>query len=203
MSRLYSGLDLTLLNRHPATGREEVFLEVDEEQRPACRIRRIHHFSSITLGAGSDRLRVVTLPRYEIRAGAPYAGTATRTFATVPRVSDKAQYFVRVAGVEDVDSIGWLLHEFNREFNEPTPSPSALANRFRSLLGGGDTFVLFADDGSDGVAVLRYRMVIWSSGSEWSPYSRTAAFMNAAMGEARQRGAEAQCRSGEGRGRTS
>jgi ribosomal protein S18 acetylase RimI-like enzyme len=118
-----------------------------------------------------------------------------------PRVSDKAQYFVRVAGAEDVDSIAWLLHEFNREFNEPTPSPSALANRFRSLLGGGDTCVLLAGDGPDGLAVLRYRMAIWSSGLECylaelyvvPALRRTGigrALMNAAMEEARRRGAD-------------
>lgn len=73
---------------------------------------------------------------------------------------------MRIAGPSDVDSIGRLLHRFNREFGEPTPSPSALAGRFRMLLEGGDTLVLLAGDGPDGVAVLRFRLSIWSSGFE-------------------------------------
>lgn len=81
-------------------------------------------------------------------------------------MSEEAQHVVRIAGLEDVDSIGRLLHDFNRELDEPTPSPSALAARVRILLKGGDTFVLLAGNGPDGVAVLRCRMAIWSKGLE-------------------------------------
>lgn len=84
------------------------------------------------------------------------------------RVSDDAGRPVRIGGFEDTDSIGRLLHDFNREFNEPTPSPSALADRFKVLLKGGDTLVLLAGDGPDGLAVLRFRRAIWSSGFECS-----------------------------------
>ena len=116
-------------------------------------------------------------------------------------MSEDAQHVVRIAGLEDVDSIGRLLHDFNREFDEPTPSPSELAARFRSLLEGGDTFVLLAGNGPDGVAVLRCRMAIWSKGLECYlaelyvvPDLRGIgigrALMNAALHEARQRGAD-------------
>ncbi len=116
-------------------------------------------------------------------------------------MSEEAQHSVRIAGLEDVDSIGRLLHDFNREFNEPTPSPSALANRFRSLLAGGEIFVLLAGNGPDGVAVLRCRMAIWSNGLECHlaelyvvPNLRRTgigrALINAALHEARQRGAD-------------
>ncbi|HEY8729252.1 MAG TPA: GNAT family N-acetyltransferase [Acidothermaceae bacterium] len=116
-------------------------------------------------------------------------------------MSEDAQHVVRIAGLEDVDSIGRLLHDFNREFDEPTSSPSALAARFRSLLEGGDTFVLLAGNGPDGVAVLRCRMAIWSKGLECYlaelyvvPDLRGIgigrALMNAALHEARQRGAD-------------
>src|SRR5271157_1825750 len=66
-----------------------------------------------------------------------------------------AQPPVRLAGLEDIDSIGRLLHDFNREFGEPTPSPSALADCVRQLLHNGDTAVLLVGDGPDGLAVLR------------------------------------------------
>ena len=76
---------------------------------------------------------------------------------------------VRVASRDDADAIGRLLYAFNREFDEPTPAPSAVAERMRLLLDGGDTVVLLADDGPAGpagLAVLRFRAAIWSTGLE-------------------------------------
>ena len=108
---------------------------------------------------------------------------------------------VRVAALEDVAAIGRLLHDFNREFDEPSPAPPALADRFRQLLDGGDTVVLLAGDGPDGLAVLRFRAAIWSTGLEcylaelYVVPSRRGhgvgrALMNTALREARQRGAD-------------
>ena len=56
---------------------------------------------------------------------------------------------------------GRLLHDFNREFTEPTPPAGALATRLRHLLAGGDTVVLLAG-GKDpiGLAVPRLRQAI-------------------------------------------
>ena len=116
-------------------------------------------------------------------------------------MQEVAPHPVRLAGLEDLDAIGRLLHDFNREFDEPAPSPSVLAERFGTLLAGGDTFVLLAGDGPDGVAVLRYRPAIWSSGLECylaelyvvPQFRRTGigrALMHAALHEARQRGAD-------------
>ena len=75
-------------------------------------------------------------------------------------------HFVRLAGLDDAAAAGRLLYDFNREFDEPTPAPSALAERIRQLLEGGDTLVLLAGDGPDGLAVLRFRAAIWSTGLE-------------------------------------
>src|SRR6266571_8514163 len=73
---------------------------------------------------------------------------------------------VRFAGLDDVDAVGRLLYDFNREFDEPTPAPTALADRMRQLLKSGDTLVLLAGDGPAGLAVLRFRAAIWSTGLE-------------------------------------
>jgi ribosomal protein S18 acetylase RimI-like enzyme len=73
---------------------------------------------------------------------------------------------IRLAGRDDADAIGRLLFAFNREFDEPAPEPSVLAQRVRQLLDGGDTLVLLAGDGPDGLAVLRFRAAIWSAGLE-------------------------------------
>ncbi|HEX2160752.1 MAG TPA: GNAT family N-acetyltransferase [Thermoleophilaceae bacterium] len=73
---------------------------------------------------------------------------------------------VRRAGSEDAEAIGRLLHDFNVEFDEPTPAPEALAKRMRELIAGGETAVLLAGDGPDGIAVLRFRPAIWSEALE-------------------------------------
>jgi ribosomal protein S18 acetylase RimI-like enzyme len=73
---------------------------------------------------------------------------------------------VRRAGPAEAESIGRLLHDFNREFDEPTPGPEALADRIRQLLAAGDTAVLLAGAGPDGLAVLRFRPGIWTDGLE-------------------------------------
>jgi ribosomal protein S18 acetylase RimI-like enzyme len=108
---------------------------------------------------------------------------------------------IRRAGQDDADAIGRLLHAFNREFDEPAPAPSALARRLRQLLDGGDTLVLLAGDGPDGLAVLRFRAAIWSAGLESylaelyvTPARRRQGLgrglMEAALREARNRGAD-------------
>ena len=108
---------------------------------------------------------------------------------------------VRRADVGDARLIAQLLHDFNREFDEPTPSVTVLAQRVAQLLRGGDTVVLLVGDGPDGLAVLRLRDAIWSSGRECylaelyvSPARRGnglgRALMQAALREARDRGAD-------------
>ena len=110
-------------------------------------------------------------------------------------------HLVRLAGRDDAGPIGQLLYDFNREFGEPAPAPSALAERLRRLIEGGDTLVLLAGDGPDGLAVLRFRAAIWSTGLECYlaelyviPARRGQglgrALMGAALREARIRGAD-------------
>jgi ribosomal protein S18 acetylase RimI-like enzyme len=73
---------------------------------------------------------------------------------------------IRRADTADADAIGRLLHDFNREFDEPTPEPDWLAGRVRELLGEGELTVLLAGDGPDGLAVLRFRPSLWSAALE-------------------------------------
>jgi ribosomal protein S18 acetylase RimI-like enzyme len=73
---------------------------------------------------------------------------------------------VRLADLADAEAIGALLHEFNTEFDEPTPGSRALADRVRELLATGETVVLLAGRNPDGLAVLRFRPSIWSTALE-------------------------------------
>jgi ribosomal protein S18 acetylase RimI-like enzyme len=108
---------------------------------------------------------------------------------------------VRRADVGDADDIGRLLHDFNTEYEEITPGPAALAERIRRLLDAGDTAVLLAGDGPDGLAVVRFRPSIWTVGLECylaelyvvpqlRGQGRGRALMEAAIELARERGAD-------------
>jgi ribosomal protein S18 acetylase RimI-like enzyme len=124
-----------------------------------------------------------------------------RSVASFERVSGGPKHLVRVATAEDATSIGRLLHDFNREFNEPTPSPDALADRIRYLLDHGDTVVLLVGNGPEGLAVLRFRPAIWSTtlesylaelyvGPEHREQGLGRALMEEVLNEARVRGAD-------------
>jgi ribosomal protein S18 acetylase RimI-like enzyme len=108
---------------------------------------------------------------------------------------------IRCAEMVDAEAIGRLLHDFNGEFDEPTPAPSALAERVRLLLSAGDTTILLSGSAPDGVAVLRFRPAIWSDALECylaelyvAPHRRGngigRALMETAIDEARGRGAD-------------
>jgi ribosomal protein S18 acetylase RimI-like enzyme len=73
---------------------------------------------------------------------------------------------VRRAELDDAAAIGRLLHDFNREYDEPTPDPDALGARVRELLTGGDITVLLVGSGPEGLAVLRFRPSIFSPALE-------------------------------------
>jgi GNAT superfamily N-acetyltransferase len=81
-------------------------------------------------------------------------------------VSSSGLPFVRRAANDDARAVAQLLHDFNREFDEPTPPVGELADRISQLLHGCGTVVLVVGDGPDGLAVLRFRAAIWSSGLE-------------------------------------
>lgn len=76
------------------------------------------------------------------------------------------RHHIRSADIADAGAIGWLLHDFNTEFDEATPGPGALADRVGQLLDGGDTKVLLGGSGPSGLAVLRFRPSIWTDALE-------------------------------------
>ena len=72
----------------------------------------------------------------------------------------------RAARPDDAEVVGRLLHDFNTEFDDLTPGPTALAERVRELLAGETTILLGSLGGSEshGLVVLRFRPSIWTHG---------------------------------------
>jgi ribosomal protein S18 acetylase RimI-like enzyme len=73
---------------------------------------------------------------------------------------------VRRAEVEDAAAAARLLHDFNAEFEEPTPDVPTLTATLERLLETGEATVLLAGKGPDGLALLRLRPALWSPGPE-------------------------------------
>ena len=80
---------------------------------------------------------------------------------------------VRTLGTSDGDGVAaaaQLLHDFNREYDEPTPSPAELAGRLTELVDDGHVAVLLARDRDTaeavGVAVLRVQPSVWGRAQE-------------------------------------
>src|SRR5205085_6151155 len=74
-----------------------------------------------------------------------------------------APHATRLAGPDDAAVIGRLLHDFNAEYDEPSPGPEAMAARVRELLESGDATVLLVGDGPDGLALMRFRPWLWKA----------------------------------------
>ena len=73
-------------------------------------------------------------------------------------------FAVRRATPDDAATIAQLLHDFNAEFDEPTPSVETLTGRVRELIAAGVIVVLLAGEGPDGLAQFRFLRTVWSEG---------------------------------------
>jgi GNAT superfamily N-acetyltransferase len=71
---------------------------------------------------------------------------------------------VRRASPADAEAVARLLHDFQREYDEPTPGVAVLARRYEKLLRTGEMIVLLVGDGPDGFAQLRFRPTVYSDG---------------------------------------
>ena len=57
-----------------------------------------------------------------------------------------------------------LLHDFQVEFDEPTPGVETLEERYAELIRNREMIVLLIGDGPDGFAQLRFRPTVYSAG---------------------------------------
>jgi len=71
---------------------------------------------------------------------------------------------VRHAGPDDAAEVAQLLHDFNVEFSDPTPGVAALITRLRELLEAREVTVLLSEERQTGLALLRFRPLLWSEG---------------------------------------
>ena len=78
----------------------------------------------------------------------------------------EAEIRIRRATVADARECARLLHDFNAEFDEPTPGVEALTGHAGALIASGEMTVLLAGAGPDGLAALRYRTAIWTGKPE-------------------------------------
>jgi ribosomal protein S18 acetylase RimI-like enzyme len=112
----------------------------------------------------------------------------------------KASDTIRLATADDAPALGRLLHAFNAEFGEPTPYADVIAERAAPLIESGEVTVLFAGDGPDGFAQLRFRPSLYTGAldayleelyvvPERRGHGLGRALLEAAMEHARQRGA--------------
>jgi len=73
---------------------------------------------------------------------------------------------IRRAGVEDAADVAQLLHDFNTEYDDPTPPVPVLAERVGELLSEEAIVVLLADRPPRGLALLRLKPSLWSQAAD-------------------------------------
>lgn len=76
----------------------------------------------------------------------------------------RLRVMVRIAQEHEADVVATLLHDFNAEFDTPTPGVAVLAGRLRTLMREGATIALLAGEPASGVALLTLRSNVWYDG---------------------------------------
>jgi GNAT superfamily N-acetyltransferase len=71
---------------------------------------------------------------------------------------------VRLATAADAPVLAQLLHDFNSEFDTPSPGPEVLAPRLAELLAGDSTFAVLAEAPPVGLALVTLRTNVWYDG---------------------------------------
>ena len=70
----------------------------------------------------------------------------------------------RLASPSDAPELARLLHDFNAEYDWPSPGVEVLTDRLERLLAGDDTFALLAGSPPVAVALVTLRPNVWYEG---------------------------------------
>jgi GNAT superfamily N-acetyltransferase len=70
----------------------------------------------------------------------------------------------RRAGRDDAEVVARLLHDFNTEFDTPSPGTAILTRRLQSLLTEPSTIAYLAGEPAAGVALVTLRSNVWYDG---------------------------------------
>jgi ribosomal protein S18 acetylase RimI-like enzyme len=81
-------------------------------------------------------------------------------------MSESPRSEVHRATQDDATTVARLLHDFNAEYDEPTPAVPVLAERLRELLAAEEIAVLLAGDPPLGFALFRTRPSLWSKAGD-------------------------------------
>jgi ribosomal protein S18 acetylase RimI-like enzyme len=87
-----------------------------------------------------------------------------------PQPDSSGDAAIRRATPGDAEAVARLLHDFQAEFDEPSPGPEALEERYADLIRNRDMTVLLAGDGPAGFAQIRYRPWVYSAGPQAHSY---------------------------------
>ena len=70
----------------------------------------------------------------------------------------------RLATIDDAAEVARLLHDFNEEFDTPSPGVDVLAERLRVLLAGDETVAVLVGAPAVAVALVTLRPNVWYTG---------------------------------------
>lgn len=79
-------------------------------------------------------------------------------------MGSERRWWSRLARVNDAEVVAGLLHDFNVEFDAPTPGVEVLASRLRMLLAGERTLAIIAGRPAVAVALVTLRPNVWYEG---------------------------------------
>jgi GNAT superfamily N-acetyltransferase len=72
----------------------------------------------------------------------------------------------RLATPDDAEIVGRMLHDFNVEFDTPTPGVEFLVGRCRELIASAEAVIVLGEDPPLGLGVLFFRPSLYNSGFE-------------------------------------
>ncbi len=77
---------------------------------------------------------------------------------------DQSDWNARVAKVAEAGEVARLLHNFNTEFDTPSPGPEILVERLKTLMPTNNTFAILAGVPAVALALVTLRTNVWYEG---------------------------------------